>query len=210
MRGSPRVLAGTCLAMLALFSGCGPAGPPAPSVSGVVTCEGEPLTDGRVTLFGAGGAVASGEIQRDGTFLVPHAPLGPVRASIVQLTRGTPFLQSTELDGDASAIRTFKNRPVARARSEEVPQQILAPRYADPERSGLSFTVVPGPQTHDFHLGAGGPLPERPPGGGSGPRLGLRMGELAPNIEGEDLDGRPFSLRAYRGQVVVLTFWGHW
>jgi len=196
--------------MLGLFAGCGPAHPPAPSVSGVVTFEGEPLTEGCVTLFGSGGAVASGDIQRDGTFRVPHAPLGSVRVSIVQLTRGTPFLQSTKLDGDASEIPLFKNKPVAQAHTEEIPQQILAQRYADPERSGLSFTVIPGPQEHDFHLGAEGPLLERSPSAGLGRRLGVRVGELAPNIEGEDLDGRPFSLREYRGRVVVLTFWGHW
>jgi cytochrome oxidase Cu insertion factor (SCO1/SenC/PrrC family) len=39
---------------------------------------------------------------------------------------------------------------------------------------------------------------------------GLNVGDLAPEIEGEDLDGRPFKLSDYRGKVVVLDFWGHW
>jgi hypothetical protein len=33
---------------------------------------------------------------------------------------------------------------------------------------------------------------------------------LAPDIEGEAIDGRPLRLRDFRGQVVVLSFWGHW
>jgi hypothetical protein len=38
----------------------------------------------------------------------------------------------------------------------------------------------------------------------------LRVGKLAPDIEGEDLDGVKFKLRDYRGKVVVLDFWGDW
>jgi thiol-disulfide isomerase/thioredoxin len=34
--------------------------------------------------------------------------------------------------------------------------------------------------------------------------------KLAPDINGEDADGRPFRLSEYRGKVVVLTFSGNW
>jgi peroxiredoxin len=40
--------------------------------------------------------------------------------------------------------------------------------------------------------------------------MGLNVGDLAPDIEGEDIDGKPFKLADYRGKVVVLDFWGHW
>jgi peroxiredoxin len=33
---------------------------------------------------------------------------------------------------------------------------------------------------------------------------------VAPEIEGEDINGKSFKLRDYRGKVVVLDFWGHW
>lgn len=39
---------------------------------------------------------------------------------------------------------------------------------------------------------------------------GLRVGKMAPNIVGEDLDGKPLKLEDYRGKVVVLCFWGTW
>ncbi len=39
---------------------------------------------------------------------------------------------------------------------------------------------------------------------------GLNVGQLAPDISGEDIDGVPFKLSDYRGKVVVLDFWGHW
>lgn len=38
----------------------------------------------------------------------------------------------------------------------------------------------------------------------------LSLGKVAPDIEGEDLDGQKFKLSDYRGKVVVLDFWGHW
>lgn len=38
----------------------------------------------------------------------------------------------------------------------------------------------------------------------------LTLGRTAPEIQGEDIDGKPFKLTDYRGKVVVLDFWGHW
>jgi cytochrome oxidase Cu insertion factor (SCO1/SenC/PrrC family) len=38
----------------------------------------------------------------------------------------------------------------------------------------------------------------------------LSIGKTAPEIDGEDLDGKTFKLSDYRGKVVVLDFWGHW
>jgi len=38
----------------------------------------------------------------------------------------------------------------------------------------------------------------------------LAIGQIAPDIEGEDVDGVPFKLSDYRGKVVMLDFWGHW
>ncbi len=39
---------------------------------------------------------------------------------------------------------------------------------------------------------------------------GPAIGQVAPEIEGEDLDGVRFRLSDYRGKVVVLDFWGNW
>ena len=51
------------------------------------------------------------------------------------------------------------------------------------------------------------PSNQPPPGrGGSGPQIG----QMAPEIEGKDADGKPFKLSDYRGKVVVLDFWGEW
>jgi hypothetical protein len=38
----------------------------------------------------------------------------------------------------------------------------------------------------------------------------LTIGKTAPEIQGEDLDGKKFKLTDYRGKVLVLDFWGNW
>jgi predicted Zn finger-like uncharacterized protein len=39
---------------------------------------------------------------------------------------------------------------------------------------------------------------------------GIRVGQQAMEIDGEDIDGHRFKLSDYRGKVVVLDFWGDW
>ena len=39
---------------------------------------------------------------------------------------------------------------------------------------------------------------------------GLQVGDVAPDIEGEDADGKRFRLADHRGKVVLLTFSGEW
>jgi thiol-disulfide isomerase/thioredoxin len=68
-------------------------------------------------------------------------------------------------------------------------------------------------------------VPYFPPGSGHGqprPTLGeraskelfecqhLTVGKLAPEIEGEDLDGHKLKLSDYRGKVVMISFWASW
>jgi thiol-disulfide isomerase/thioredoxin len=49
-----------------------------------------------------------------------------------------------------------------------------------------------------------GRVPPPPPVSAHGPRIG----QVAPEIDGEDLDGVRFKLSDYRGKVVLLDFWG--
>lgn len=48
--------------------------------------------------------------------------------------------------------------------------------------------------------------PTQPPMQKAPPGL-PQVGQVAPEFEGEDLDGKKFKLSAYRGQVVLLDFW---
>jgi hypothetical protein len=59
---------------------------------------------------------------------------------------------------------------------------------------------------------------DAPYGGTLGDRAGgdlfeirfLAIGKVAPDIEGEGIDGRPLKLSDFKGKVVVLDFWGNW
>jgi hypothetical protein len=52
----------------------------------------------------------------------------------------------------------------------------------------------------------GGPPSGEPPANSGAPRIG----QVAPEIQGTDADGKEFKLSDYRGKVVVLDFWGGW
>jgi thiol-disulfide isomerase/thioredoxin len=38
----------------------------------------------------------------------------------------------------------------------------------------------------------------------------LAVGRIAPELTGEDIDGKPLRLREYRGKVVLVSFWATW
>jgi cytochrome oxidase Cu insertion factor (SCO1/SenC/PrrC family) len=42
------------------------------------------------------------------------------------------------------------------------------------------------------------------------PTIGVDEGQIAPEIEGDDIDGKHFKLSDYRGKVVLLDFWATW
>ncbi len=57
------------------------------------------------------------------------------------------------------------------------------------------------------------PAPKVTPKGaaaGNAGGTGIEIGQVAMEIDGEDIDGQRFKLSDYRGKVVVLDFWGHW
>lgn len=56
--------------------------------------------------------------------------------------------------------------------------------------------------------GGGGGLAVRPAPADA--TVGINIGQIAQEIDGEDIDGVRFKLSDYRGKVVVLDFWGHW
>jgi cytochrome oxidase Cu insertion factor (SCO1/SenC/PrrC family) len=41
-------------------------------------------------------------------------------------------------------------------------------------------------------------------------RGSIKAGKPAPEIVGEDVDGKPMKLSDFRGTVVLLDFWGNW
>jgi hypothetical protein len=54
--------------------------------------------------------------------------------------------------------------------------------------------------------GKGGPVANV-----EGPKQnGINVGNIALEIAGRDMDGKPLKLSDYQGKVVLLDFWGNW
>jgi hypothetical protein len=202
---TPRSCRAPFLAVLtcacAALAGCRHSLPVDHRVRGVVTYGGVPLREGRVTLLGDNGRIGAAVIQPDGTYEVVDPPLGKVRAGITTFPKLRPQ-PSQPLDLPRTKGLAFSVVPaLAPARVPE--------RYTDPERSDLRFVVTPGVQILDIHLVRG--LADPPVVKADDIRkVGPAVGQQAPEIEGEDFDGKPFKLSDYRGRVVVVLFWGHW
>ena len=77
---------------------------------------------------------------------------------------------------------------------------------------GMTFTVQPGHVTGFVGPnGAGKSTTVRVVVGLDAPDAGHALvGREAPQIDGEDTDGKKLKLTDYRGKVVLLDFWGNW
>ena len=65
----------------------------------------------------------------------------------------------------------------------------------------LLVLVIAGVVAYRLFLDKGGP---------GGEVAGPLIGRPAPEIDGTDVEGKPFKLSDYRGKVVALDFWGFW
>ncbi len=90
-----------------------------------------------------------------------------------------------------------KSAPVAQNTAPPMPQP--QPQQMPPFPPGWRPPGLPG---------AGGPA--QPPIGGAPGNNGTQVGQMARDIDGEDIDGKKFKLSDYRGKVVLLDFWGNW
>ena len=70
------------------------------------------------------------------------------------------------------------------------PGHIRLSRYASPEAKPKTYGALAGAALFELR--------------------NLAVGKPAPEIEGEDVDGRRFKLGDHRGKVIVLTFSGNW
>ena len=119
-----------------------------PSVSGTVRFQGQPLPSGTVHFHGADGRVEHSLISADGTYTVTNAPIGIVRITVQSHGAAPPKMPSS--GGKApTPPPEIAPRTEDRRDTKYVP---IPPRYKDPEKSGLTYTVSAGAQTHNIEL----------------------------------------------------------
>jgi hypothetical protein len=122
------------LVVLVLVGGCarGPG-----SVSGTVTYQGKPLETGTITFYDTAHNAPTAEINKDGTYSIPKVAAGKAKIAVV-MPMPIAF-KSGDLPGAGKPAEPLK-----------VPT--LPAKYADPEKSGLTFEVNTGSNTHDVKL----------------------------------------------------------
>jgi hypothetical protein len=130
------------LLVLPLATGCGGQGKA--TVSGKVIYQGKPLPSGFVTFVPENGAPLHADIQGDGSYRMDRVPVGTVKIG-VQPKTAQDTLQSSAMPhnpkdyGKAKSAMTESETPIP-------------PIYADPNQSGLTYTVTKGSQQHDIDL----------------------------------------------------------
>ena len=128
-----------CLAALALAAvGCGRS---TGNISGKVTYKGAPLPGGYVTFSceGETPTTKSTSIQADGSYSITAMPVGPAKIT-VQGILGP--------QGPGSASGPGGTQPPGGGRKTVY----VPPDYSTTDKSGLTFTVAGGSQSHDIEL----------------------------------------------------------
>jgi hypothetical protein len=138
------------------YAGWAGSGSATAEVSGRVTFEGKPVGFGTIVMVPErGSGVGTGTIK-DGAYVIPTAPVGRVRISIVGSK--IPFEQRPRAETKGEY---FKRRgelaDKAAAKGEPVPDDPPDPndlpgKYSNDQVSGLTFEVKPGKNTYSPDL----------------------------------------------------------
>ena len=124
-------------------------------VSGKVLFKGKPLPGGRVTFAAIEGGFASTRpIDENGNYKI-NAPIGEVLISVdnrMLLPRAAKGKRSAPTKGPEHHPKRPDAQEVEAEPSKGRRYVPIPERYALCETSGLTYTVTPGPQTHDIEL----------------------------------------------------------
>lgn len=114
------------------------------TVSGTISYKGEKLGNGSVKFIGADKQAVVGSIRPDGTYSASAVPLGPVKIAV----ETTPTRKATS--GPTIGV---KSPDMGAEFKGEAGKYVRIPdKYKDAEKSGLTYEVKPGSQTHDIDL----------------------------------------------------------
>jgi len=115
------------------------------TVSGKVTYKGKPLPGGNVTFAGKDGKSLAAAIHEDGTYSLEKVPPGEYKVAVE-----TESLRKAAPGGGVPPKGGDKIAPPPAA---DAPKYVAIPvKYANPETSGLTYTVKTGKQTFDIDL----------------------------------------------------------
>ena len=192
---------------LVVAVGCSPAdvshsktAKPVNLIRGMISYGGVPVWEGRITLLGDDQRVATALLASDGSFILVNPPRGRARIAVTNHPSGFAArnLQAPELNLPGVATCVVPDRITLQ----------LPPQFSDPETSPWTTDIEPQQKFLKLNMPreASDPLPVPRPDSAVGPEIGNE----APDIQGDDLQGEPLQLSQHRGKVVALVFWAHW
>lgn len=157
-RGLGRILLLLSLGLLA--AGCNPRG----EIFGTVSYKGKLLTGGIVTFLPSAGGAFNARIQEDGSYRLSKVPSGKMKVGVVS-TSSKPIrspMVAKAIEGMKSQKRKYTKEEI-----EKMPPEMrdafdpssgmgqlvpIPPRYNNPEKSGLEYTVIEGAQEYIIEL----------------------------------------------------------
>lgn len=139
-----RVVVWVMVAIVGLTTGC--SSNKRQNVSGVVTLDGRPLTEGIVQFYGPGDRLSTARIQSDGTFVATDLMPGDSIQVVVLDDLERSMSRVTPPKGKAAAPPVDRN-PVAPGKAVRIPA-----KYKDFKTSGLNYTITPSTQRIEIQL----------------------------------------------------------
>ncbi len=135
------------LVALAAALGAGGCSPPTATVSGTVKApDGTVLKGGSVVFYDADGKTYRSEIDENGKYTIEKVPPGKVTVTVdTSMLKAASQARVNPAPPDAKGGGQKQTDP-AEAAKRYVP---IPPGYADPQSSGLTYTVTAGSQTYD-------------------------------------------------------------
>ena len=142
--GSRRWLGALALAVAMGVVGCG-AGKG--TISGKVTYKGTALKGGRVGFLASNQQNFVGDIGEDGTYIVSNVPSGPAKVSVQ-----TSYMRDTART--AKHYKVPEGAPPGLGGGPDLSKRYvpIPENYEEPDKSGLTWDVKRGDQTHDIDL----------------------------------------------------------
>jgi hypothetical protein len=138
---------GTAALLLAVaVIGCG--GKRTGIITGTVSFNGEKMEKGTVTFYTDDLKVAKGAaIHLDGTYRIEDFPVGPVKIGVLNLRN------PSDLGISLGPAVKRKDGPPQRNYFDTPGKYLnIPPKYKDPAKSGLSYTVQDGTQEHNITM----------------------------------------------------------
>jgi hypothetical protein len=139
------VLGSVALALLGLASGCSSA--KLQNVSGTVTLDGEPLTEGVVQFSCPDDRLATARIQPDGTFVATDVrPGDDVRVAVIE-NPDTAMMKGMPRRKTKLTTASVDSKPAAPEKSRSIPR-----KYKSFNTSSLSYNVSPSSPRIEIQL----------------------------------------------------------